>query len=282
MLIMDNYYEERRYSNDLGEIYAIRCQGSSHVRDDNKPCQDYFKVKANKKLTIMALADGHGSAAYDLSEFGSKLAVEAAINELRKIYTINRKSKYYLFSALKNDFPKNVVREWKARANKDIVKRDSSFDLTNKSSLYKRYGTTLMFSMITKEEIFVGQIGDGNILIIDKNGNIEIPIPTTDDLIANETYSMTSRDAVKLWRIYKKSLTEDSFIMMSSDGVYNSFESDEEFHKFAKSLYKNIEEFGLDKVSSTLPEWVKAASKNGSGDDLTIVFSVINLGIVKK
>lgn len=279
---MDNYYKEHSWSNDLGEMYGIRCQGSSHVRDNNKSCQDYVKVKANKKLTIMALADGHGSSAYDLSEFGSKLAVETAIDELRKIYTINRKSKYYLFSSLKNDFPKKIVREWKARVEKDIVKRDSSFDLTDKNSLYKRYGTTLMFSMITKEEIFVGQIGDGNILIIDNNGNIEVPIPAANELIANETYSMTSPDVVRLWRIYKKSLTEDSFIMMSSDGLYNSFESDEEFYKFAKSLYKNINEFGFDKAISSLPEWVKDTSENGSGDDITIVFSAINLGCCKK
>jgi serine/threonine protein phosphatase PrpC len=279
---MDNYYEDHSYLNDLGEIYAIRCQGSSHVRDNNKPCQDYFKVKANKKLTIMSLADGHGSPTYDLSEFGAKLATETAIDELRKIYTENRKSKFYLFSSLKNDFPKKIVREWKVKVEKDIVKRERTFNLSDKKSLYKRYGTTLMFSMITKEEIFVGQLGDGNILIIDNNGNIEVPIPAVEELIANETYSMTSPDATRLWRIYKKSLNEDCFIIMSSDGLYNSFENDEEFYKFAKSLYKNIKKFGVAKTVGTLPEWVKRTSENGSGDDITILFSTINLRHCKK
>lgn len=274
---MNNNYEEQRLSNEFANTYGIRCQGSSHVRDNNKPCQDSFKTMSEDEVVIMALADGHGSAAYDLSEFGSKIAVEAAIDELKSIYEQNCQSKYNLFSALKNDFPKKIVREWKERVEKDISERDKNFDLLNKNSLYKRYGTTLMFSMITKEEIYVGQLGDGNISIVDESNNVETPIPDTDDLIANETYSMTSSGVLSLWRIYKNSITEDSMVIMSSDGLYNSFEDDEEFYKFQRSLYKNIKEFGLDKVAETLPEWIKNASENGSGDDITMLFSVINL-----
>lgn len=263
---------------------AVRCRGASHVREE-KVCQDAYACWngsiENRSVLIMAMADGHGAEKYDLSHYGAEFAVEAAIDELKAIYRRFSSTKSELLNNIRVHFPDRVLRRWKESVLVDIKKRDAEYESKDKASIIKRYGTTLLVTLVCPEGIFVGKLGDGDLLIVQSENDIEIPIHTSDKLIANETHSMISRDAARLWQIKTCSIEETTLIMMSTDGLSNSFQDDSQFHIFAKSLYKNILQYGADKVIEQLPEWLESATENGSGDDITLVFALINPEFIK-
>ena len=268
--------------------YAIRRQGAYHRRE-NLPCQDAFAlwtgVVENNRIYIMAVADGLGSSGYDLSHYGAALATEAAVDELRSLYHEFSSSKNELFKNLQSNFPNGVLKRWKGKIARDIKKREPLIHET--TDFLKRYGTTLLISMITPEGIFLGQLGDGDILILQTNGKVEKPIPGSTELIANETHSLTSPDSPRLWRIETYSIDSPALIMISTDGLSNSFESDEEFHKFARSFYHHMIEHGIHKGMERsleqlqLPQWIDNASEKGSGDDITLGVALIEPDFIK-
>lgn len=264
--------------------YVAKCRGASHVRE-NKACQDAYAcwngtIESNP-VFIMAMADGHGAAEYDLSEYGAEIAVDAAIEELKSIYRRFSNTKNELLNNIKTYFPDRVVRRWKEEVLMDVEKRDAEYFNKDKSSILKRYGTTLQIALICPEGVFIGKLGDGDLLIVQNENTVEVPIEISDKLIANVTHSMISSNAAKLWQIKTCSLENITLIMMSTDGLSNSFQDDRQFHIFAKSIYKNILKYGADKITDQLPEWLEGATKNGSGDDITLMLALVDSNFIK-
>lgn len=292
--------------------YGVRRPGASHMRD-GKSCQDAFAITLktqDQTVFVMAVADGHGSQAYDLSQVGSDVAVKVA-TEILQQYAKSFESKERLWSGIKNHFPTDVLRAWRKEITKDFTQRSESLgqmseegeglqeveepdglseeghpdlalspqekeSLERAEKVYKRYGTTLLAMMVTREGLFFCQLGDGDILLLDGEEKVEAPIQISEVCMGNQTFSMVSRDSIRLWRIQMVSIDAPVFVMMSSDGLSNSFEDTTQFHKFAKSLYKNIRAHGLEETVKILPDWLDKASKNGSGDDITLTFAVID------
>ena len=65
--------------------------GASHI-NSGKPNQDCIKVheftdKALGQVTILALADGHGSDKYFRSDIGALIDVDVMINQLSELIT---------------------------------------------------------------------------------------------------------------------------------------------------------------------------------------------------
>jgi serine/threonine protein phosphatase PrpC len=266
------------------KVYAARCRGASHKRE-GKPCQDSFAIWNGiideKQISILVVADGHGGEKYDLSQYGSALAAEAAIDEIKKIYHKFSNSKNLLLRSLKYDFPDRVLRQWKAYILEDIKERENFDGVEINEKILKRYGTTVLIALVSPEGVFVGQLGDGNILIIENNGEVECPIISTDELIGNETYSMTTCDAPRLWNIKTYTVKEKALVVLSTDGLSNCFKNDNGFKKFAVSLYKNIEVYGFSKVTDDLPAWIEGASQMGSGDDITVALAIVDSNFIK-
>jgi serine/threonine protein phosphatase PrpC len=270
------------FSKELN-YFGCRVQGASHIRE-GKQCQDFFEIysesTADDKIIIIAVADGHGNKKYDLSRYGAEFAVKAAIEELKLIYHFSRGSKGQILKTLRSDFQTSILKRWREAIVSDIKIREEEFYKTNLNNLeqvYKRYGTTLMAVLIAPEGIFMAQLGDGDILLVEANGKTEFPIPRAEELIANETYSMTSRDSTRLWKFQMYSTAEPVLIMLSTDGLSNSFEDDSSFARFGVSLLHNINKFGIEKVAKEVPNFLNRASKNGSGDDITLAFAVVDI-----
>lgn len=277
------YSKNLFFSKELS-CFGSSVQGASHIRE-GRHCQDSFEIYSesideDNKMIIMAVADGHGSEKYDLSKYGAEFAVKAAIAELKLMYHFSRGSKSQILKAFKSDFPTSILKRWRETVISDIKVREEEFYKTNSNTLktiYKRYGTTLMAVLIVPEGIFMAQLGDGDILLVEANGRTEFPIPASEELIANETYSMTSADSTRLWKIQVYSADEPVLVMLSTDGLSNSFEDDYSFTKFGISLLRNINEFGIEKVAKEVPGFLNRASRNGSGDDITLAFTVVDI-----
>ena len=270
------------FSKELS-YFGCSIQGASHIRED-KHCQDFFEIYSESieddKIIIMAVADGHGNEKYDLSKYGAEFAVKAAIEELKLIYHFSKGSKSQILKTLKSDFPTSILKRWREAIISDIKIREEEFyktNLNNLKQIYKRYGTTLMAVLIVSEGIFMAQLGDGDILLVESNERTEFPIPTSEELIANETHSMTSADSTRLWKFQMYSAIQPVLVMLSTDGLSNSFEDDASFAKFGISLFRNINQFGIEKVAKEVPGFLNRASRNGSGDDITLAFAVLDI-----
>jgi serine/threonine protein phosphatase PrpC len=253
-----------------GYYTIVRVQGASHLKN-NQPCQDAFTYLAdsqNNDPLIVAIADGHGDKRYDMSQYGSKIATEVAVNILKQLYEQLRGSKTYLFRSFRDHFLKEVIKEWRKAVLQHADKNGLSIE--EPSEVYTRYGTTLLVALISQDEALIGQIGDGDIVIVDGQDKLIVPFHQEEDLIGNATYSLCSTEANRFWKITRiDNPMENKFMMMSTDGLSNCFEDDVNFHKFVYSLMKHVERYNISFIE-TLPELLFEYSQKGSGDDITL------------
>jgi len=258
------------------EYYACKVTGASHLRSE-MTCQDAYEVVCladDEKVTFLAVADGHGSEKHDLSEHGSRLAAKAAVQIMQELHHKFGTMPRELTRSFKQDFPRLVVRRWQRFVKEDAVSRSIPVpeDLDGIRALYSRYGTTLLAAMCMPQAVLLGQIGDGNIVFIDSEGRVEVPFAeTSDELIGNATYSMSSEQAHLLWSTAQRTVdAKPTLFLMSTDGLANSFESDPSYQAFARSLLENIRAKSVHAYRDYFPEMLSDFTSRGSGDDITI------------
>ncbi len=265
--------------------WACGCtrRGSSHARD-GKPCQDAHAIWSSsfmgEPILAVAVADGHGGGRHDLSHCGAALAVQAAVSELIASLPVPGGDWAWrpVSGSGDEEFHNRVTARWKGYVTADAGQRPGLCpDGGGGQDLLSRYGTTLLLALIDGSECWVGQIGDGDILLVRPDGSIEAPIPKDETLLGTVTYSLSSRDSPALWRTARFPLGTGGLLLMATDGLSDSFENTEaEFQVFARSLFERVTGFGIERVGSALPGWLDGYSLNGSGDDMTLVLVSLN------
>jgi len=143
---------------------------------------------------------------------------------------------------------------------------------------FSRYGTTLIATMILQDTILVGQIGDGDVVLVRPDGTLDTPIPADTTLMGAETRSLSSRDAHLIWRTATMDRGNGGVLIAATDGVSDSFDGSEgeEFKKFITSMAARIRDFGIESVADSLNGWLDRYSELASGDDMTMIFVCIN------
>ncbi len=269
----------------LGWAFGCSRTGASHLRS-SRPCEDAFALWSGSSGAVpciaIAVADGHGDPRHDQSRTGSALAVQAAVDELTAFHRMNLHTvpPHILRSEFRADFPRRVTRRWRDAVQADARVRE--FVLTPAgapgSDEYVRYGSTLISALIVADTILVGQIGDGDVVLVRPDGMIECPIPSDTRLVGKETHSLSSRDAHLLWRTATLDRGDGGVLIAATDGVSDSFDGTEgeEFLRFVKSLVARVNEFGIESVAGSMKGWLDRYSELASGDDMTIVFVSIN------
>ena len=268
---------------ELGTILAACRRGAWHIQN-NIPCQDAYaidtKTVTQKTGIALAVADGHGHARHDLSEYGSKIAVKLAIEGLVRFFNDfyskdNNLSRGQIKTHFRLNFPRCIVRSWREAVLQDAAERVSihiaSEDKTNAYPLIKRYGTTLLVALILPDLLLLGQIGDGDILRILPDGSVVRTFSPNPYLVGNATYSLSSLSADKLWQTMALERTKGEALFLSTDGLSNAFTTDAQFHIFAHSLLGRIKEFGINAIDMLLPRWLDEYSKRATGDDITLL-----------
>jgi serine/threonine protein phosphatase PrpC len=251
-------------------------RGSSHVRT-GLPCQDAAAVWRGRlpqgQVTILVVADGHGDSKYDLSEHGARLAVQTALHCLRSFCRRFNTSSSLLYDAIRHDFAHRLTRQWRQAVLRHYSENfPQDVELLNRPSinLYRRYGTTLLFSLAFDDCLIGGQIGDGDMTVTHTGGDVGRPIPVAERLIANETHSLISADSIRLWRFCRWTLHEPCLICLSTDGLSNGMASDESFGDFLRSLVRNIEQYSFAETVKVIPGFLDRVSAGGSGDDVSL------------
>jgi serine/threonine protein phosphatase PrpC len=208
--------------------------------------------------------------------------VQAAIDELTGLHRMHMHTipQHILRSEFKADFPRRVTRRWREAVRADAGQREISISPAPGPGPddYVRYGSTLISALIIADTILIGQIGDGDIVLVRPDGMVECPISCDTRLLGNETQSLSSRDAHLLWRTATLDRGAGGVLIAATDGVSDSFDGSEgeEFLKFMKSLVTRVNEFGIENVAGSMNNWLNRYSELASGDDMTLVFVCIN------
>src|SRR5262249_51217362 len=134
---------------------------------------------------------------------------------------------------------------------------------------YLAYGSTLITVVAMESFMAFWQIGDGDVVTVSAAAKVGRPLRGDDRLMANETTSLCSDDAWRLFRVAIYGYLRP-MILVSSDGFANSFADDAGFFKFGSDVLRIVVDEGLDAVSGMLPGWLEEMPRRGSGDDISL------------
>lgn len=269
------------------KIYGESVQGASHIRN-GVVCQDSFRhLQIADNVTLIAVADGHGSESCPYSKTGSKIAVNVFCHVMKGLVQnfsddmdflmtyLNREGELKVAQAIDEEWKKRV---WKAHTDNKREKPVDESGVHDKAAVYKQYGTTLLGMMITPTFIFAFQLGDGDIVYVKESG--VQPVIEGDKILGIETHSLCKIDSWKkaITLIRKRDELYDApyLYIMATDGFANSYRSQEDFNTTCKDYYALIREHGFDVVTSNLKDWLHETSELGCGDDITVVLAYVS------
>lgn len=235
--------------------------GAIHKRNE-KPCQDALFFRAEKTHAIACVADGHGSEKCPYSDEGAAAAVRVAAEILAEMLPTLDVHKDILL-------PKRIEAEWKKEVERIHAEAERETS-EGEPFPYILYGTTLLAAVAVKDFIFALQIGDGNMLLIDKNG--ARPILEAAENVGEDTESLCLTDA---WTYVRTQIIphggkSPALFLLSTDGYANSFADSSGFLKAGTDFYKIWQEESLNAIAENLSDWLSQSSEKGSGDDIAM------------
>ncbi|WP_405731290.1 protein phosphatase 2C domain-containing protein [Streptomyces sp. NBC_01537] len=244
--------------------------------------QDYADHFQQQDVTVLAVADGHGSSAHAFSHLGARYAVDVFIT-LGRRFAERALDPRLPLPRLKADaqerLPRELVRLWQdevlghARRSAGLTGPAPDPATVRQRDLVP-YGTTLIGAVITPDLLVGWQLGDGELAVADLDGNVAIPLDSGTPDLGDETDSLCSRQAWDLMRVYWSPLTgrsgTPSLVLLSTDGLSKSFVDRQGYQEFVRGTYERLLELGPSAVGADLPKWLAQAARY-SGDDSTVV-----------
>ncbi|MCL2356532.1 MAG: protein phosphatase 2C domain-containing protein [Defluviitaleaceae bacterium] len=236
--------------------------GATHLRN-NKPCQDALFLRTEKDFAIACVADGHGSSSCPYSDEGAKAAVRVADAVLEEMLPNLHDHKDILL-------PKTIEIAWKDEIRRLHAEAGREPPPDGRAFPYILYGTTLLAAVAARDFIFALQIGDGNMLMVDKRG--VRPVLAVAENVGEDTESLCLDDAWRFVRtqIIPRSVRSPAMFLLTTDGYSNSFADSAGFFKAGTDFFNIWREDGLDVIAENLQDWLRKSSDKGSGDDIAM------------
>jgi serine/threonine protein phosphatase PrpC len=264
----------------IGWVVACSQRGSSHYLSNDR-CQDAHSVwsagYSGSAGVVIAVADGHGDKQHDLSHVGAALAVRVANEVLAGVFgqlklgTTPELSPGSFLRRVCEEYPRRVCQRWRdeVREHDQLMRQAQTTSRQGQDVELRRYGTTLLSALLTEEMMLFAQLGDGILLWVPDEGEIEQKFPPSDDLNTNETDSMCSEKADLLMRVGIARRLGSGILILATDGFVNAFAKGG-IEQYARSLSERIQQYRPEEVAAALPDWLDDCSKRGSGDDVTV------------
>ncbi len=239
--------------SDSYKIASAITKGISHKRKDTK-CEDAILTLKNDKFIFLAVADGAGSKkeAY----FASWFIINVLAEEFKE------KLDEYLDS-------KDIKR-------KILTFLEKSLTLLSKYTKleFEELSSTLIFALILENEYIIGHIGDGIIVNINKNNELNILSEPENGEFSNETFFCNTIKYKDRLRIYRNNIKDiENGLLLCSDGVEDAI-YDYENNKIVDVCSKFINWLDIydeNKVSSILKYNLINNIAKISSDDLSII-----------
>lgn len=285
-------------------IYGATVKGSAHMHS-GRPNQDSIRWINNPKyqVKILSIADGHGGANHFRSNIGSQVATKVSVkvfsNLFRKV-DLTHSSIMRLRDIIRYSIPRHIVRKWTEEVTTHLVKNPiTDIELKNEFGEYRPellniisknpsmiYGSTSMTIVITNKIIICIQIGDGDIIIVDRARKLVRPFihdfPSTNKFnisSMNETNSLCMSNSWNKYsvQIFPAEELQPRLILASTDGYSNSFGNMDGFLKIGNDYLDILENKGPVYLKKTLSHILRKTSDNGSGDDITLGYIYQNI-----
>ena len=265
-------------------------RGAGHVRH-GQPNQDAWIVSERLGAAVAAVSDGHGGARHWRSARGAELAVEVAAQVLHEAApSLARGSAKDCAEQAARWVPARLVAAWRARVGAELSQdpvRIDELDLvveaegedaraTVSADPVLAYGATLLVALRLPQRLVLFQLGDGDIVMVDPQGQASRPVADDQRLAGNLTTSLCRAGAADDFRckVIDQSAADCPLLMLSTDGYANSFADDAGFLQVGTDFRRLIDEHGIEAVAQQLPAILAHVSENGSGDDVTLAMMV--------
>jgi hypothetical protein len=268
------------------DVIGASVRGATHIRT-KVPNQDaiaWYAPAHREDCLILAISDGHGAPRYVRSHKGAKFAVKLAVEILQEFAA--EENAVVELSTLPDHadgrLPRTLVRSWQSAVRHDLAAHPFTeeeervlAEQARKSDddAVRAYGATLLAALITPQYLLLLQLGDGDILVVDSAGRVSRPpMPEDPRLIANQTTSLCGPTAWQDMRAYFQAFTArpPALVMLATDGYSNSFANEQGFTSAATDILESIRSLGSHQTRVQLPGWLRATSKAGSGDDISV------------
>lgn len=252
--------------------------GASHITSGTV-CQDSSVFRTYENYGIAVVADGHGSKKHFRSDKGSEMAVKAALDTVEEFYKNPDAFEESFLSDPDNiikKIEKNIISRW----NRLVIHHYTHHPYTDKEKEpftekeFKRikvesvYGTTLIVAVMGRKFTFGTQIGDGSLVQICDDAAAEMPIAYEESAPANITASMCNSQAINYFNSFYTIDEKPIAVFVSTDGLYTSFRSDEDFldyHSILANQLSNIDSFSL-----SIRKNLSKRAKCGTQDDTSL------------
>ena len=269
------------YHSDLllvGE-YLMLFFGKSDVGKVRAVNEDSFTtVEFCKNLLLCIICDGMGG--YESGEIASELAIMSFTDYIRNHLSpyINTAENMFDFGSALNGGIEiyDVLCKAVSAANTTIRQRGSH------DRKLKDMGTTLVAALIINSMLYIANVGDSRLYMIDNN---EMKQLTHDHSLVQhliDSGQITPEEALK--HRYRSVLTrvvgldtftetdtdifkfdfKSGYILMCSDGLYNYF-TPEQYNEVLKDADD------IDKLTSAVEKLVDNANANGGKDNITVI-----------
>lgn len=276
------------------KVANISVRGYSHVLGE-KECQDNSISWQEKQYDAVIVCDGHGGDKYFRSAIGSRFACEAGKKMISAFmnYVLNNDETRINWDALLSQLEISVINEWNELVRQHFsdnpFESDARFEKLaeeDKRSLYssyvKAYGSTFIAAVLTDKYLFALKLGDGNVCVSNRRNKAclldKIRRELSDEQLQfNLTTSLCNSDAAKSFKhciIPSNKPNKINAVSLSSDGVINSFSTEEAYVAFVENVFKGFKEQKLGDAKQELVDFLPELSKKGSGDDLSIAIIV--------
>jgi hypothetical protein len=265
------------------ELFADTERGATHILMGlpNQDSYDSFEFELdNQPGMVASVADGHGSLRHFRSAHGSRFAVEAVHRCVLEMARTNHsgldgpggatKAKDILIPAILETWRASVLEDFSASPFTEVEESHQQYGDAPEIA----YGSTLLVAVWIPDWLLLIQIGDGDILVLRRDGQTLLPVPSDPNIYGHRTTSLCQEDAIDAFRfgIVDPAIESLQAVLLASDGYANSQTATPWQPAVGAEVVEALESSDAESFGRLLGTWVRGcASEKGSGDDTTVV-----------
>ena len=232
-------YEARESTVFPGvHMFAAKRRGRGHVMG-RKPCQDDCMIAEGRNCVI--LVDADGVSACERSDEGSRIACEVLVELVRSAEDHSKSEEEFVKLLQSGQFRDRLIASWLKKVISVI--REGSEEWKDSVSEIEKFGTTILFTVITEHWYVAGNLGDGQVLFFNRDVSVKLRCHTPKE--SSRVYCLVSpKCALDGFQMaaYPRALFDG--ILMSTDGMYDFLEPSNHFYRYGLELKERFMKAG--------------------------------------
>ena len=266
------------------EVLVASARGSLHARS-GVPLQDAAGWWPGPRPgrpgvdrapgVVVAVSDGVGSRDCFRSDRGARMAVSAAC-------AVGTGFLAAATEAGVAELMAGIVARWTASVRADVTAYPvRAEELAGTSVTWDEadpalaYAATLLVAIATPDRLLLAQLGDGDLLVVDPDGDVSSPLPPDPSSVAGTTSTLMQPDAAAVSRTRLLDLASEpvDLVLLATDGYGNAFADPDWTGRVGRDVHEQVHTDGTPSVRGRIGDWVTDAATVG-GDDASLALLV--------